>query len=266
MKHMLIKAVGLVAVTAMSGCATVYRVSESAPEPPPAPASGSTAMRNPAVSVKVVSADGSAKNLASTVRSATEGMLASRGFDVVSKRPADSIVSIAVSRRESARLSDWRVYEGTADARISEAASGRLVASSEFKATGERALDESKAEASLKDRLVQQIAAWLSTTLPCRKVPLPPGAAPHGRAMLTIMPKDQSGKPLDALRVQRRFMDAVAAHPGVVSCVLVGEDPPRCAFTFSVVYEPQAFPGGLLNTIVLDRPDLGGNVELEIAR
>ena len=266
MNKLLINAMGIVAVAAMSGCATVYRVSESSPEPPPATAPGGPVMRNPSVSVKVAAVDGSAKNLASSVRSSTDGILASRGFDVVSKRPADSIVTIAVSRREAARLSDWRVYEGTADARISEAASGRLVASSTFKATGERALDESMAETSLKERLVQQLDAWLSTTLPRRKVPLPPGAAPHSRVMLTIMPKDQSEKHLDALRVQRRFMDAVAAHPGIVSCVLVGEDPPRCAFTFSVVYEPQSFPGGLLNTIVLDRPDLGGNVELEIAR
>ena len=266
MKHMLINAVGLVAVTAMSGCATVYRVSESSPEPSPVPAPGTPAMRNPSVSVKVVSADGSAKNLAASMCSSIEGILASRGFDVVSKRPADTIVSIAVSRRESARLSDWRVYEGMADSRINEAATGRLVARSEFKATGERSLDESSAEASLKERLVRQVDAWLSRALPRRKVPLPPGAAPHGQAMLTIMPEDLSGKPLDALRVQRRFMEAVAAHPGIVSCVLVGEDPHRRAFTFSVVYEPQAFPGGLLNTIVLDRPDIGGNVELEIAR
>ena len=266
MKKLLANAIGIVAVAAMSGCATVYRVSETSPEPHPAPVPGSPAMRNPSVSVKVVFADGSAKKLASSVRSSTEGFLASRGFDVVSKCPADSIVSIAVSRRESARLSDWRVYEGTADARISEASSGRLVAGSEFKATGERALDETKAEASLKERLVQQIDAWLSKTLPCSKVPLPPGVEPPCRAMLTIMPKDLSVKPHDALCVQRRFMDSVAAHPGVVSCVLVGEDPGRRAFTFSVVYEPQSFPGGLLNTIVLDGPDLGGNVELEIAR
>ena len=266
MRKLLANAMGIVAVAAMSGCATVYRVSESSTGPTPAPAPGSSAMRNPSVSVKVVSADGSAKNLASSVRSSTEGILVSRGFDVVSKRPADSIVSIVVSRRKSASLSDWRVYEGTADARISEAASGRLVSKNEFKATGDRSLDESKAEASLRERLVRQIDAWLSTALPNRKVPLPPGAAPHGQAMLTIMPGDPSANPLDALRVQRRFMESVAAHPGVVSCVLVGEDPHRRAFTFSVVYEPQSFPGGLLNTIVLDSPDLGGNVELDIAR
>ena len=266
MKNMLANAIGIAAVAAMSGCATVYRVSESAPETPPATAPGRPAMRNPSVSVAVASTDSSAAGLAASLKASLEGGFASRGFDVLLKPPADSLVSVSVSRRESYRLADWRVYEGAADVKVNDAASGRLVASQAFKAKGERALDAVKAEDTLKANLVGEVDAWLAKTLPARKIPLPPGAAPHGRAMLTIMPKNRYEDHLDALRVQRRFMEAVTSHPGVVSCVLVREDPPRSAFTFSVVYEPKSFPGGLLNTIVLDSPDLGEGVELEIAR
>ena len=147
MKHMLINAVGLVAVSAMSGCATVYRVSESAPEPVAVPAPGRPAMRNPAVSVKAKATDNFAHNLAASMQASVERDLASRGFDVSAKGKVDKNVSMSVSRHETARLSDWRIYEGSADVRIMDASSGKLLASNLFKATGERSVDERKAEA-----------------------------------------------------------------------------------------------------------------------
>ena len=268
MKHMLIKAVGLVAVTAMPGCATVYRVSESAPEPVPVPAPGRPAVRNPAVSVKAKSADNFAHNLAASMQASVERDLAARGFDVNAKGKVDKNVSMSVSRHETARLSDWRLYEGVADVRIMDASSGKLLASNLFKATGERAVDERKAEATVDTKLSRQVSQWLGTALPAQKVQLPPGPPPPGHvtATIAIRPASLSEDPMDVLRVQRRFMDVVAGHPGVVSCTLAGESPAYREFAFRVVYEPNSFPLGLLNTIVLDMPYLGDGVKLEITR
>jgi hypothetical protein len=54
--------------------------------------------------------------------------------------------------------------------------------------------------------------------------------------------------------------------PGIVSCVLDREEPASRSFVFRVEYDPGFFPGGLLNTIVLNRPRLGAGTKLEIVR
>ena len=175
---------------------------------------------------------------------------------------------MSVSRHETARLSDWRIYEGSADVRIMDASSGKLLASNLFKATGERSVDERKAEAAVEAKLSRQVSQWLGTVFPAKKVQLPPGPPPPGHVTVTvaIRPASMSEDPMDVLRVQRRFMDFVAAHPGVVSCTLAGESPAYREFAFRVVYEPNSFPIGFLNTIVLDTPCLGDGVKLEISR
>ncbi len=268
MKHMLINAVGLVAVTAMSGCATVYRVSESVPEPVPVPAPGRPAMRNPAVSVKAKAADSFAHNLAASMQASVERDLVAKGFDVNAKGKVDKNVTMSVSRHETARLSDWRLYEGVVDIRIMDASSGKLLSGNSFKATGERAVDERKAEATVDAKLSRQVSQWLGTVLPAQKVQLPPGPPPPGHvtATVTIRPASLSEDPMDVLKVQRRFMDVVAGHPGVVSCTLAGETSALREFAFRVVYEPRSFPIGFLNTIVLDTPYLDDGVKLEISR
>lgn len=260
--------VGMAAAMVMSGCATVYRVSESAPTPIPQPPSGRPAMRNPAVSVRATPGDSSSGRLASALQSSVERDLAARGFDVLAKPPVDSIVSMSVSRRETARLSEWRVYEGSADARVTDTATGRLVAGKTFKVAGERSADEMKAEASVTDGLSGQVTSWLATALPAKKVPLPPTPPPPDRmtATISIAPENPSADPMEVLRIQRCFMDHVASRPGIASCRLLREDPARREFSFLVEYETRSFPGGLLNTIVLDCPKLGGDVELKIVR
>lgn len=266
MKQMLINAMAVTAVAVLSGCATVYRVSESAPTPIPPPAPGGPATRNPTVVVKSTAADSKSASLASALAGRSEGDLAGRGFDVIAKGRPDSVVSLSVSRREAARLSDWRVYDGAVDAKV--LAGGKLVANQAFKARGERASDEEVAEASVAERLSRDISTWLAKVLPAKKVALPPGELPPALATATVMirPSSMSEKPSDVLRVQRRFMDAVASHPGILSCTLDRENQKRREFAFRVVFEPQSFPGGLLNTIVLSEPDLGEDVRLEIVR
>lgn len=259
----------LVAVVSatMSGCATVYRVTEAQSSPIPSPVV-EKATRNPAVTVSANAADEHSGSLATSLKSSIEGDFASRGFDVFAEGDVDSFVTLSVSRRETARLSDWRVYEGLVDGRVTDAVTGGLIAANQFKATGERALDDVKAEESVRDALSHDIRAWLANVLPSTKIALPIGSTPPDQAetIIKLRPAKNSEDPADVLRVQRRFMDAVARHSGIASCVLVGEAPNLKEYSFKVVYQPASFPGGLLNTIVLDEPYLGDSVKLEIER
>ena len=269
MKRLLMNAIGLAAAATLSGCATVYCVSESGPTPLQPAESGCPASRKPAVSVKAKPADASARKLAASMQASVEGHLAAtRRFDVRPRPPVDSLVTLSVSRREAARLSDWRAYEGTVDASVTDAASGKTLARKSFKAVGERALDEAKAEGFVKDGLLGQVTVWLAGALPAKKIAQPGGCPGPEQAMttMTIRPSDMPADAQEALLVQRRFMDAVASHPGVVSCVLASQSPERGEYAFSVIYEPSSFPDGLLNTIVLDTPSLGNGVKLEISR
>ena len=120
----------------------------------------------------------------------------------------------------------------------------------------------------MKDALAGQVSRWLQKKLPARKVPLPPDPPQPGHmaVAITLAPAKPGEDLMKALRVQERFMDYVAAKPGVVSCVLAKEDPALRRFTFHVVYDPRLFPGGLLNKVVLEGPRLGESVRLEIVR
>ena len=263
---------GIAAAAAISGCATVYQVSESGTAPLQLPQNGAT-MRKPSVSVSASPVDEASGRLAASVQSEVEGVMVMRGFDVMANPAADSVVSLAVSRREAASLADWRVYEGTVEARVTEASSGKLVARSSFSGAGERAQDESKAESGLKEKLVTQVTAWLAKVLSAKPVPVPPGPpAPRlSAATLTIGPARRSDDPIAVLRVQRRFMDAVAQYDGVVSCSpllpsLGAAESRSQTFSFRVVYDQSKFAFGLLNTIVMDEPFIGDNIKIEISR
>lgn len=266
MKQMLINAMAATAVAVLSGCATVYRVSEASCAENQTTQYTAPATRNPVVLVDVKSVGEQADCLAASVRTEVENSLASRGFAVSAKKRPDSAVSVSLVCRSKDKLADWKLYEGKADVRISEPASGKLVASKSFVAGGERALDAEKAMKGVREGLTQQILPWLDKALPMRKVTLPPPPPAPAAALVTIAASDRSESQSSVLVVQRNFMDFIASYPGIADCRLVSEAPSKRAYTFRVAYDPDAFPGGLLNTIVLDAPELGKNVKLEIVR
>lgn len=267
MKNILCMAMGLAAISITTGCATTYRVSEQPMDGAMVPQRKAEAVtRKRVASVKVTASDAAATRLASSMVSPIEASLVTKGFDVSASLPADTAVSVAVTRSEKARLDDWRVYEGTADVRVEDAGTAKLVGTQTFSATGERSRDEAAAEKGVKDSLVAQIGAWLEKTADAAQVavPLPP---PDGKAvtLLVFTPADGSAGNGEVLAAQRRFMEAVAGHSGIVSCRLEKNIPATRSYVFRVEFEPAAFPGGLVNTLVLDIQDLGGNSKLECA-
>ncbi len=264
MKKQVSALIGIAAALAISGCASVYHVSEAPATPTPAPVPPT---RRPVALVRATATDAKAGGLAAAVKASAERNLASRGFDVGSRAKPDSILTLAVSRREAAELADWRVYEGKVDVRVTDAATSAVVADTSISAKGERGLGVAKAEENLARALERPLGDWLSRAMPARKVPVSATVQPARAAvMVTLSPADPAESPNDALVVQRRFMRSVGTHPGILSCFLAQEIPARRAFVFRVEYLPDQFPDGLLNTLVLDCPRLGGGVKLEIVR
>lgn len=268
MKQMFVNAIAAAALAALSGCATVYRVSETSCPEVSGEQYAAPAVRDPVVRVDVKAGGEQADDLAAAVRSEVENSLASRGFSVSAQEYPDSAVAVSLQCRFKDRLADWKLYEGKAEVRVSEPDTGRLVASASFTAGGERAIDAEKAMKGVKEGLARQILPWLENALPVRKIalPPPPPLPSPAASLVTIAPADPSESQAAVLAVQRRFMDSIAGHEGVVDCRLVRDAPDKSGYTFRVAYDPDAFPGGLLNTIVLDAPDLGENVKLEIVR
>lgn len=267
MKSIKFAAVSLVATMMAAGCSTVYRVSETVlTDEASQSASRAVATRRPVASVKAKASDACAKSLAAGLKASLENDLMAHGFDVVSKHPADCVVSFSVSCRETAKLNEWRTYEGKLDARVTESATGRLLGSGSFTAAGQRALDGEKALAGVHAGLYKRLSAWLPGVMQAKPIPLPPPPPGASTARIAISPADTTEDPSDVLVVQRRFMDAVTAHRGIFSCRLAQVDQARQKYVFLVQYDAATFPGGLLNTLVLDGDGLGGNVKLEIVR
>ena len=261
--EMLKAAVRGAALAAFAGCATVYRVSETpvAAEKPAAPV-----MRKPVAAVSAAATDAAAQPLAARLKGAVENSLAARGFVTGGEvEKPDSRVELAVARRETARLDEWRTLEGRAEVRITDAKSGKLAAGKTFVAAGERALDDERAQAGVETKLATQVCDWLRESLPAREVPVPPPPQPtFAAAIVTITPADPSTSYMKALVVQRSFMQTVASHPGVKSCTLERSAAHRPTYAFKVVYDAAAFPAGLLETIVLDSLPPEGVDRIEI--
>ena len=142
---MVLLAAGLTGLL-MSGCATTYRVRAQA-------------------------ADGASRAMAAQLEDDVCGALVARGYTVLKggeggRRTTD--IRLDVTRKEVARLDDWRLYEGKARAEV-VSGKGGLMGKKSFKAKGERSLDEGEAEAGAVEGLAQQINEWLPTVLPPAK-------------------------------------------------------------------------------------------------
>ena len=163
-------------------------------------------------------------------------------------------------------MREWRVYEGRIVLRATDA-EGRLLANVPLKAVGERSSNVQEAVDSLTAKIAPALRKAIADNLKAEKIPVPQAALPSNAvALLSLRPADGATEALKVLRAQRVFMDAVAKTEGVVACRLAEEKPEKKAYIFRVEYDPAAFPGGLLNTVVLSIPDLGDGAVLEIER
>ena len=165
MKMTVAALVGMIVASAFTGCQTVP------PPPPPGPHDGA-----PVMAISVAPQTTAVTPLAQKLQLALESGAIQRGFAISTVLRPDVTVGVALSRRETARLQDWRTYEGEALVRVVTAADGAVIGTTTITATGARGADEKSAEASLSHELNAKVDAWVGQTVRAERiVKLPAG-------------------------------------------------------------------------------------------
>lgn len=261
MSKLTVGALGVLLVVAGGGCATTYRVTEDLP--PAQPPVVKPLRRPPVIAVSAKPADKNAGRLTSSLRGAVESRLAARGMTVASPLAANATVRIEVSRRETARLDEWRTYEGEARLRVMTAdPTARLLSETTIRAAGDRALDETKAEQGVLNGLVRKANAWLDGTVTAKSIPVAQPIPPPGYSVARIRLHPEGGFDGDdeIRNAQIAFRTAVSAIPGVRDCRLEPSASDARNAVFDITYEAVSFPDGLVNTIVARLRGQGLNV------
>lgn len=250
-KHVALMLAAAVGTSALTGCHTYYRIGEADPMPSPAPLE-----TKPVIKVTAIAGSKDAESLANHLKGYAQSHLSQKGL-VMSDADANIGVELSVARRETARLDDWRVYEGEVRARMKNlSVAAAILAERQFTATGKRGLDEASAEKDVRTGLESQLAGWLDKTVVDVKVPVEvPVSSEEKRGLATLRvvfgPNGMDADYEDVLVAQNLFLETVQRYPGVASCVLVRQDSSRKEFEFAITYEPASYPDGLINTLIL---------------
>lgn len=129
-----------------------------------------TPPRHAVCRVDVQAASQGASGLSEAVASGVRGDLARQGYHVFAEKRGRCgggvSVTIAIDRKEAARLDVWRAYDATAAVKVVAGGGGRLLGEKTFSARGARCRTEKEAEAAIRKSLVKQINAWLPSVLP----------------------------------------------------------------------------------------------------
>lgn len=254
MNKLMLVVFAAVGASVLTGCTTYYRIEEVAPATAPVPV-----VSAPSVQVRARAVNAEATPLANHLKGGAESHLTGKGMVVMSRGTANMIVDLDVSRRETARLEDWRVYEGSVRAKMkSTPAPEAVLAERQFTATGKRGIDEAAAELGVRRSLESQVNAWLDETVVKVKIPaVAPAAAPGKPVSVTRMrilfkPDEPGADADDALEAQGLFQRIVQGRAGIMSCVLVRQNPAANEFEFEIAYDPGSYPDGLINTLILE--------------
>ena len=134
-------AAGVAAILACGGCATVYRVNGTG-------------------------TDAGSERFAAGVENEVRGELLGSGQRVLGPgqkagwfRPVVD-VDLAATKRQDAKLDQWRSYEGKVKASVQEG-KGSLLGVKTFTAKSPRTRDEEAAESAMQETLSRQIGAWV---------------------------------------------------------------------------------------------------------
>lgn len=170
-----------------------------------------------------------------------------RGFKV-SDDAADVLVTLSPSATVYDKTGEYVLMEGKADAVAALPADGnRQIATKSFAVKGERKLGAEKAEQDVADKLADQFKAWARNEITVEKT---------GLVAKNISVKCKYHDDVADPAYISRFIDAVKSMEGVSDCSLVSQDNGARRFEFRTVYKKAAYPGGLLNALVVRHPEL----------
>ena len=117
------------------------------------------------LSIEAASVDGTRPEFARALGRKLGDECEMRGF----ARPtdgADALVRVSASRKEEAKLANWRVFSGDADVSVVDS-TGKTIAFKTFHVDPqERGLGDDRAEEPVVSGLASAIAEWLSGKLP----------------------------------------------------------------------------------------------------
>ncbi len=178
---------------------------------------------------------------------AANAVFVERGFKVSDDVP-DVIVTLSPGVSVFDKTGEYFLMEGKADASAALAnANNRLVATKSFAVKGERKLGAEKAEQDVADKLADQFKAWARNEITVEKT---------GLVAKKISVKCKYHDDVADPAYISRFIDAVKSMEGVSDCSLVSQDNGARRFEFRTVYRKAAYPGGLLNALVVRHPEL----------
>ncbi len=227
-----------VLIAGTQGCRTI-------PRPPPVPfeLSATEAARMVTVGVDV-SAKGDAAgtvagDLANTVQNALSGQ-----FKVTGAKP-DVQVTLGVSAELHAGFGEYKMYKGDVDASARRTYDNNLLGKRKFSEKGERALGEGEALKSLAGVFDEPVTQWVAQTV----TPAGVGLKAMDVTVSWNMFQDLFGLRQRRDDYARVFVEEVSRVKGVAYCELVAEDMRAREQTFRVVYYPEEFRAGLLNTL-----------------
>lgn len=171
------------------------------------------------------------------VRNEVAGALAANRFHITANNP-DLILDLAVETELLDRSGNYYVFRGIADSRVLRRGDSEVIANRILETRGERRLGEPQALRALGTELGRDTADWLRSTLTVDAT---------GIAANDIEISLSRSTRID--EYSRLFIQEARNTPGIISCVLIDQDPSRRAVTFRVVYFPREIPEGVLNRL-----------------
>jgi len=191
------------------------------------------------VKAKGDAAEAVAGDLANSVENALTGQ-----FKVTGGKP-DVTVGLNVMAEPHAEFGEHKMYKGDVDAMAQRTHDGNLLGKRKFSEKGERKLGEGEALKALARVFVGPLTQWLGQTVTPAKVGLKATDVTIGWNRF----QDLFGLRVRRAEYARTFVREVSNLKGVAYCELVGEDIDAREQVFRVVYYPEEFRAGLLNTL-----------------
>ncbi len=250
-----LSAVALLAL-AMVGCTTPATVVQS---PSPKPTTPISTPETPAytlsetteairVALDVAAADDASADLAAGVRETAVTALRDRKFRLVSGDPCDLSLSMSARQAPFDETAGFVSLDGTVSARLSDAATGGVLAEKTFRGRNKAVLGTEAATAALSEVLRQDVAGWINGTVTPDQIPL---------EARTFRVKGVDRHPGGESAFVNDFVRAVSGMKGVLRCETAARDPKQNSVTFRILFRRADYPQGFVHAAIAENPQFG---------
>ena len=214
----------------------------------PSAKSEKVAVKPAMLNVKIVAGKDDAA-LNDFILPAVRGELVRLGYTVEGSRTPDVVLAFDTTKSVFDKSGNWYLYDGTAHALVYRVpAESGLIAEKTFDAHGPRGLGERQAAKNVAAGLSGALVGWARESLTPTLVGL--------SAVTFELPLGAAVGSAEDLARPEAIRKTAAGMKGVRSAELVAQDNDKGRFSYRVVYETAAYPGGFFNALCLKCPDL----------